>query len=75
MVANMDDRQRPAKVKARRSPVLTLDQYRILLDVKQTRRTTLTALAKEWDVKLTTVLDASSRGVKRYDYALSKGMR
>jgi hypothetical protein len=55
--------------------VLTLDQYRILLDVKQTRRTTLTALAKEWDVKLTTVLDASSRGVKRYDYVLSKGMR
>lgn len=69
----MDDRQRSAKVKARRSPVLTLDQYRVLLDVKRTRSTTLTNLAKAWNVKLTTVLDASSRGVKRYDYAIWKG--
>lgn len=67
-MVNVANRKRSAKV--RRAPWLTFDQYMALLHNKRNKRRerkTMAALSQEWNVPLSTLLDASSRGIKRYD--------
>ena len=64
-MADMANRERSAKV--RRAPWLTFDQYMALLHNKRDKQKTMAELSQEWNVPLTTLLDASSRGIKRYD--------
>jgi hypothetical protein len=53
-------------------PTITLEQYARLMEVKAIRQSapSYSSLAREWGVSVHAVLDAASRGIKRYDYQL-----
>lgn len=53
-------------------PSITIEQYARLLEIKAIKQTipSYSALAREWGVTVHAVLDAVSRGIKRYDYEL-----
>lgn len=56
-----------------RRPSITIEQYARLLEIKALKQVIIPSysqLAKEWGVSVQNVLDAVSRGIKRYDYEL-----
>lgn len=58
-------------------PTITFEQYARLMEVKTIKQSlpSYSSLAKEWGVSVHAVLDAASRGIKRYDYRLREKNR
>ena len=57
-------------------PMITLDQYKKIMDLKQSKERikemTYVRLAKELGLRPSTVINAARRRIKRYDYQLWK---
>jgi hypothetical protein len=57
-------------------PMITLDQYKKIMDLKQSKERikemTYVQLAKELGIRPSTVINAARRRIKRYDYQLWK---
>lgn len=57
-------------------PIITLDQYKKIMDLKQSKERikemTYVQLAKELGLRPSTVINAARRRIKRYDYQLWK---